>query len=79
VRHPIYSGLLLSLLATAVAKGTVPGVAGFLLLCLGFYMKARQEERWLIQELGEGAYGEYRKRVPMLIPFGPKDSRRRRR
>jgi hypothetical protein len=29
-------------------------------------------ERWLTQELGEGAYTAYRKRVPMLIPFGPK-------
>jgi hypothetical protein len=24
------------------------------------------------QELGERAYADYRKRVPMLIPFGPK-------
>jgi len=69
VRHPIYSGLLLSLLATAVAKGTLLGIAGFALLLVGMWMKARQEEHWLSQQLGEGAYADYRKRVPMLLPF----------
>jgi protein-S-isoprenylcysteine O-methyltransferase Ste14 len=72
VRHPIYSGLLLSLLATAAAKGTLLGVAGFLFLLFGVWMKARLEEQWLAQELDQGAYTDYRKRVPMLIPFGPK-------
>jgi len=72
VRHPIYTGLLLSLLATSVAKGTVPGIAGFALLLLGIWMKAGLEERWLTQELGEGDYESYRRRVPMLLPFGRK-------
>ncbi len=72
VRHPIYTGLLLSLLATAVAKGTLPGVVGFAFLLLGVWMKARLEERWLAQELSDNAYSDYRKRVPMLLPFGPK-------
>jgi protein-S-isoprenylcysteine O-methyltransferase Ste14 len=68
VRHPIYAGLLLSLLATAAAKGTLLGFGGFLLLLLGIWMKARLEEQWLVEELDEGAYADYRKRVPMLIP-----------
>jgi protein-S-isoprenylcysteine O-methyltransferase Ste14 len=68
VRHPIYTGLLLSLLATAVAKGTTLGVAGFALALFGFWLKARQEEAWLTEALGE-AYADYRKRVPMLVPF----------
>jgi protein-S-isoprenylcysteine O-methyltransferase Ste14 len=72
VRHPIYTGMLLSLLATAAAKGTWPGIAGFACLLLGMYMKARLEESWLSQELGAGAYAAYRQRVPMLIPFGPR-------
>jgi protein-S-isoprenylcysteine O-methyltransferase Ste14 len=70
VRHPIYTGLLCSLLATTVAKGTVPGIAGFAFLLLGIWMKARLEERWLTQELGSGDYASYRERVPMLMPFG---------
>jgi protein-S-isoprenylcysteine O-methyltransferase Ste14 len=72
VRHPIYFGLLLSLLATTMAKGTLLAVGGFACLLLGIWMKARMEEQWLTRELGERAYADYRKRVPMLIPFGPK-------
>jgi protein-S-isoprenylcysteine O-methyltransferase Ste14 len=36
-------------------------------------MKARLEERWLAKKLGDAAYGDYRRRVPMLLPFGPTD------
>jgi len=71
VRHPIYSGLLLSLLATAAAKGTWLAIAGFSMLLGGIWLKARLEERWLTEELGDEAYGAYRRRVPMLVPFGP--------
>jgi protein-S-isoprenylcysteine O-methyltransferase Ste14 len=71
VRHPIYTGVLMATLGTAVAKGTVPGVVGFGLMTLGFFMKARLEEAWLREELGAEAYDAYRRRVPMLIPFGP--------
>ena len=71
VRHPIYSGLLLSLLATAAAKGTVLGIAGFAILLIGIWLKARLEERWLTEELGADAYAKYRRRVPMLLPSGP--------
>jgi len=70
VRHPIYLGLLVSLLATAAAKGTVWGIAGFVILLMGISTKARLEERWLTEELGTDAYGDYRRRVPMLLPFG---------
>lgn len=73
VRHPIYTGLLLSLLATAIMRGRLLDIVGFLLLLLGWWLKARMEERWLTQQLDSCAYGEYRRRVPMLIPFGPKD------
>jgi protein-S-isoprenylcysteine O-methyltransferase Ste14 len=71
VRHPIYSGLLLSLLATAAAKGTVLGVAGFVLLLGGILLKARMEEHWLSAELGAEDYSRYRRRVPMLVPWVP--------
>jgi len=72
VRHPIYTGLLLAIYATAGAKGTVLGLLGALLVTLGLWMKARLEETWLREELGPGAYDDYRKRVPMLVPFGPR-------
>ncbi len=69
VRHPIYTGILLAVFATAAAKGTVLGLAGAVLIAIGFTMKARLEERWLRQELGPEAYDAYRRRVPMLLPF----------
>ncbi len=72
VRHPIYTGILLAVYATAVAKGTVPGVLGALLATIGVWMKARIEETWLRTELDADAYTRYSSRVPMLLPFGPK-------
>jgi protein-S-isoprenylcysteine O-methyltransferase Ste14 len=72
VRHPIYTGILLAVYATAAAKGTILGLLGALLITLGIWMKARLEERWLGEELDPGAYDDYRGRVPMLVPFGPR-------
>ncbi len=72
VRHPIYTGLIFAFAATAVQTGTARAVAGILVLTIGFWIKARLEERFLRTELGEGAYDSYRRRVPMLIPFGPR-------
>jgi protein-S-isoprenylcysteine O-methyltransferase Ste14 len=69
VRHPIYTGILVAVLATCVAKGTVWGIAGALIIAAGLWMKARLEEEWLGQELDPGAYDAYRRRVPMLVPF----------
>ncbi|PDQ17192.1 isoprenylcysteine carboxyl methyltransferase [Mesorhizobium sanjuanii] len=70
VRHPIYTGLLLAILATMAAKGTVWGIAGAALLTIGIVMKARLEENFLHGELGT-AYDDYARRVPMLVPFTP--------
>lgn len=68
VRHPIYTGILGSAFATAVARGETGALAGAVLLSLGIWMKARLEERFLSEELGP-EYGAYRARVPMLVPF----------
>ena len=72
VRHPIYTGILLAVYSTAALKGTVLGLVGAALITLGLWMKARLEENWLRQELGAGDYDAYRRRVSMLLPFGPK-------
>ena len=69
VRHPIYTGILIAVFATAALKGTVPGLAGAAIITLGLWMKARLEEGWLRQELGTDTYDAYRRRVPMLMPF----------
>lgn len=69
VRHPIYTGLLLAVFATAAAKGTLVGISGAAIMTLGIWMKAQLEENFLRTELGPAAYDDYCRRVPMLIPF----------
>ena len=71
VRHPIYTGIILATFAVAIVKGTPCAFAGAFVATLGFWMKARLEERFLREELGAEAYDSYRRRVPMLVPFWP--------
>jgi protein-S-isoprenylcysteine O-methyltransferase Ste14 len=71
VRHPIYTGIILSVFATAAFKGTGVAFLGAAIMTVGFWIKARLEERFLRQELGAETYDSYRRRVPMLVPFGP--------
>jgi protein-S-isoprenylcysteine O-methyltransferase Ste14 len=74
VRHPIYTGILFAVYATAALKGTILGLVGAAIVTAGVYLKARLEEDWLANELEPDAYARYRRRVPMLVPFGPKAS-----
>lgn len=69
VRHPIYSGIILSSFATAIAKGTPLALLGATLMLVGWYAKASLEERFLRDELGREAYDAYAARVSMLVPF----------
>lgn len=69
VRHPIYTGLILSAFATAIVRGEAFALVGAFLFALGCWIKASKEERFLAEGLGVEAYAGYRARVPMLIPF----------
>jgi protein-S-isoprenylcysteine O-methyltransferase Ste14 len=69
VRHPIYTGLIVALVATAAEQATLLAFIAVATIVVGFWLKARAEERFLMQELGADAYGAYRRRVPMLFPF----------
>jgi len=69
VRHPIYTGLIIALLATAASEATPVAALGAVLIALGLWLKARTEERFLLTELGPDTYESYRRRVPMLVPF----------
>jgi protein-S-isoprenylcysteine O-methyltransferase Ste14 len=68
VRHPIYTGLILAAAAAALLRGALGPLAGFTLIALGCWMKARLEERFLAAELGRELYEAYRRRVGMLTP-----------
>ncbi len=71
VRHPIYTGLIIALLATAAAEARVTALIGAALVIFGIWLKARSEERFLMAELGPDVYGAYCRRVPMLVPLLP--------
>jgi protein-S-isoprenylcysteine O-methyltransferase Ste14 len=69
VRHPIYTGLIAATLVSAVAVGTIVSMLGLGAMILGFWLKARLEERFLVEQLGPQAYDTYCRSVPMLVPF----------
>jgi protein-S-isoprenylcysteine O-methyltransferase Ste14 len=69
VRHPIYTGLLIAAIGTAIAFGQVRNLAALPLLLLGFRMKLREEERLLFQAFG-AQYSAYQQAVrSAIIPF----------
>jgi len=68
VRHPIYTGLLLAFLGTAVALGEWRGLLAAAIVALSFWRKLRLEERWLGEQFG-ATYADYMRRVKALIPW----------
>jgi protein-S-isoprenylcysteine O-methyltransferase Ste14 len=67
VRHPIYSGLLLATLGTALARREPRGLFAVVLLSLGFWTKSRMEERFMSKTFG-AQYQEYSRSTGALIP-----------
>jgi protein-S-isoprenylcysteine O-methyltransferase Ste14 len=66
-RHPIYTGILAMLLGSALALDFGTWVYVFIAVVVFFALRIRDEER-LLGEAFPGAYEEYRRRVPQLIP-----------
>jgi protein-S-isoprenylcysteine O-methyltransferase Ste14 len=72
VRHPVYFGLAVHLIGACLATGNGLLIAGTLLGALPtLYIRASAKEQLLREELGP-AYDAYARRVPMLVPFGPR-------
>jgi protein-S-isoprenylcysteine O-methyltransferase Ste14 len=69
VRHPIYTGLIIAILATGLAVATWTSILGALFISFGEWQKARMEEGFLSVQLGRDAYSLYSRRVPMIVPF----------
>ncbi|APG03858.1 isoprenylcysteine carboxyl methyltransferase [Luteibacter rhizovicinus DSM 16549] len=67
VRHPIYTGILLAFIGTAVKVGDVRGIFAVLIVFASFWRKLRMEERMLGETFGE-AYSAYKRRTRALIP-----------
>ena len=68
VRHPIYTGLLAMALATAIQRGDIGGILGFLLIAVSFWIKSTHEEAVMLKQFPD-QYPAYRERVKRIIPF----------
>lgn len=67
IRHPIYTGLLASLVGTVTLQGEVRSFLGFAIILFALYRKARREERFLSEEFGE-EFAEHTKHTGMFLP-----------
>lgn len=67
IRHPIYTGLLLAMIGTAIAVSPY-GLVAVVLLGGYFIYSAFMEERFMTG-LFPDAYPEYKRSTKMLVPF----------
>lgn len=67
VRHPIYTGLLLAIMGTALIVGEFRALMAVAIALASFYLKARKEDAWLAREFGETFEG-HAKRTGMFLP-----------
>jgi protein-S-isoprenylcysteine O-methyltransferase Ste14 len=68
VRHPMYSGIGLAGIGSALWVGDLAAGLGAGLIVLAYGRKARVEEAWLGQAFGP-AYASYQRRVGAFLPF----------
>lgn len=74
VRHPIYTGILLGFVGSAIARNEWRGVLAVAICYAALWRKLKLEERWMIERFGD-AYRKFQSEVPALIP-NPLRSRR---
>lgn len=67
VRHPIYSGVLLGVLGTALVIGEIRGLLAFAVLLANYAIKAKREDKMLAKSFPEG-FREHVNRAGFLLP-----------
>lgn len=68
VRHPIYAGFLLAILGTAFEQTQTRSLLLFIFLFISFVVKARIEEKLMIETFGS-QYKEYMRNVKGIVPY----------
>src|SRR5579871_946821 len=68
VRHPIYGGMLLAMLGTALTIGLLASFLGILLAATGFLARVQQEDELMAREFTE-LHSAYKQKTKKLIPF----------
>lgn len=66
MRHPIYSGMLLAVLGTAVVLGEWRGILAFVILLVNYAIKARREDQLLAQHFPE-QFDDHVRRAGFLL------------
>ena len=67
VRHPIYTGVMLTAVGTALVHGHIIALLIAIGLCAFFAYKSTFEERWLMQVYPD--YATYRQHTGRFLPF----------
>lgn len=67
VRHPIYTGLLIAFIGTAIAIGEWRAIISIAVMAVMIVYKIRVEDRWLHEQFGS-VYTEYAARTRALVP-----------
>jgi protein-S-isoprenylcysteine O-methyltransferase Ste14 len=66
VRHPIYTGILLAMVGSAIAMDEPRAILAVAVMFVSFLRKLSKEEEWLTEEFGE-EYLKYKREVRMLL------------
>lgn len=67
IRHPIYTGMLIGVIGTALAIGEYRGLLAFVIFLFGFYRKARKEEKFLVANFGQ-PFLEHKRHTGFFFP-----------
>ncbi|MGB7556055.1 MAG: isoprenylcysteine carboxylmethyltransferase family protein [Candidatus Korobacteraceae bacterium] len=67
VRHPIYSGIILAMIGTALNRRQLRGFVAVVLLWIGFTIKSRIEERFMAATFGP-EYEQYKSSTGAMVP-----------
>jgi protein-S-isoprenylcysteine O-methyltransferase Ste14 len=67
VRHPIYTGMTLGMLGTAIVRAQLRGAVAVVLMYIGFEIKSKIEERMMSESFG-AEYDDYRSSTGGILP-----------
>jgi protein-S-isoprenylcysteine O-methyltransferase Ste14 len=68
VRHPIYTGLLVMLIATWIEQAHIAGMLGLIFVFVSFWIKLNNEEEVMRAQFSD-QYAVYAERVKRILPF----------
>ena len=68
VRHPIYTGLMGMIIATALVRGHLGGIIGAVLVFVSLWIKLRSEEKVMLKQFPD-QYPGYQQRVKRIVPY----------